>query len=163
MKTAMTIGFFDGVHLGHQEILKLLRKRNSHATILTFSNHPRSIIKPPAPPLLIPLSQKIDLLKQYADEVILLPFTMELAATPYEELLSRFDLSHLILGAGSAFGRNREGNETNLRELAKKKGFTVEYAPKLLLDGEPISSSRIRKAIASNELTLATRLLGRPI
>jgi riboflavin kinase/FMN adenylyltransferase len=160
MKTALTIGFFDGVHLGHQALLRLLRAQ-PHATILTFSNHPQSLFNPPAPELLIPLSEKVALLKHYADEVIVLPFTLEFAATPFDKLLSQFDLSHLILGTGSAFGKNREGHETNVRHYAKSRNIPVEYIPKLLLHGEPISSSRIRRALAAGDLNLAHQLLGK--
>lgn len=159
MKTALTIGFFDGVHLGHQTLLKRLRT-HPHATILTFSNHPKDLFNPPAPPLLLPLSEKIALLKTYADEVIVLPFNHELANTPFDTLLSQFDLSHLILGTGSVFGKNREGDEAAVRQYAKGQ-FTVEYISKTLFEGEPISSSRIRKALASGNTNLAKQLLGR--
>lgn len=162
MKTALTIGFFDGVHLGHQKLLKRLREQ-PHATILTFSNHPQSLFNPPAPSLLIPLEEKMALLKQFADEVILLPFTAEFAKTPYDQLLSQFDLSHLILGAGSVFGKNREGNETNIRKYGEDRGIVVEYVSKAFLLNEPISSSRIRQALASGDLNLAHQLLGRQL
>lgn len=160
MKTTLTIGFFDGVHLGHQALLKKL-KNHPHSTILTFTNHPQSLFNPPPPPLLIPLNEKIELLKQYADEVIALPFTLELAATPFEELLSQFELAHLILGQNSAFGKNREGDEEKVKLYAKENNFTVEYIDKLFLDGEPVSSSRIRKALANKNHQLVNQLLGR--
>ena len=160
MKTALTIGFFDGVHLGHRIILEKLRTY-PHATILTFSNHPRSILNPPAPKLLLPFEEKITLLQQYADNVIALPFTLEYAKTPFDELLAQYDLSHIILGSGSAFGKNREGNEANVRAFAAKKEIHVEYIPKLYIDGKPVSSSRIRTAIADGNLNLANQLLGK--
>ncbi len=162
MKTALTIGFFDGVHLGHQKLLKRLREC-PHTTILTFSNHPKSLFHPPAPQLIIPLSEKLSLLKAYADELIVIPFTLEYAATSYEKLLSQFDLSHIILGSGSSFGKNREGNETNVRKYAAPRHIVVEYIPKTLFDNEPISSSRIRQALAAGNLTLAQHLLGRKL
>ncbi|MBX7067667.1 MAG: FAD synthetase family protein [Parachlamydiales bacterium] len=162
MKTALTIGFFDGVHLGHQALLKRLRSF-PHATILTFSNHPQSIIRPPAPELLIPYETRVELLREFADQVIVLPFTDEFAATRYEELLDQFDLSHIILGEGSVFGKNREGNEENVRKYGAQNGITVEYFPKIVFEGEPISSSRIRKALADGKTTLAEQLLGRQL
>ncbi len=162
MKIALTIGFFDGVHLGHQALLKRLRQ-HPHATILTFSNHPQSVFRPPAPPLILPLEEKVTLLKLFADEVIVLPFTPEFAETTYNDLLSQFDLSHLILGSGSLFGKNREGNEANVRAYAQKKGFIVEYIPKVLFHNEPVSSSRIRRAMAAGDTPLAHQLLGKPI
>lgn len=160
MKTALTIGFFDGVHLGHQKILRRLREQ-PHATILTFSTHPQAFFKPPAPPLLMPLSEKIERLRAFADEVLVLPFDAELATTPYDALLSRFSLSHLILGEGAVFGANRQGTEANVRRYAEPLGIQVEYIPKLLFQGEPISSSRIRRALSLSDLTLAHQLLGK--
>ncbi len=162
MKTALTIGFFDGVHLGHQDLLKKLREK-PHVTILTFSNHPQEIIRPPAPELLIPYKEKMKLLRPFADILVSIPFTEELASTHFEELLNKFDLSHIVLGKGSVFGKNREGNEENVMKYGALKGIEVEYVPKTLFNGEPISSSRIRKAIASNELALAQQLLGKAV
>jgi riboflavin kinase/FMN adenylyltransferase len=162
MKTALTIGFFDGVHLGHQALLRRL-KALPHATILTFSTHPQAVIRPPAPPLLIPFEERIALLKQYAVEVIVLPFTPEFASTAYDALLDQFDLSHIILGAGSVFGNNRAGNEANVRKYGEKRGIIVEYIPKVLFNNEPISSSRIRQALAAGDLNLAHQLLGRKL
>lgn len=160
MKTALTIGFFDGVHIGHRALLSRLREK-PHTTIVTFSNHPQSLFHPPAPKLLIPLDEKIAHLKQYADELIVLPFTFEFAATPFDAFLAQFKLSHLLLGAGAVFGKNREGNEENVRKIAKEKGFTVEYLPKVLFKGEPVSSSRIRSALLAGDKQLADQLLGR--
>ncbi len=160
MKTALTIGFFDGVHLGHRALLKKLRA-HPHTTILTFSNHPQSLFKPPAPPLLIPLEEKLTLLKPFADELIVLPFTLEFAATPFDQLLDSFDLSHIVLGAGSVFGKNREGNEEAVRKYAEKKKIHVEYLPKFQWMNEPVSSSRIRRALAAGDQQLAQQLLGK--
>lgn len=160
MKTALTIGFFDGVHIGHQALLRRLRKE-SHATILTFSNHPEGVIRPPAPELLIPNERKIELLNEFADSVLIYPFTKEFASTPFDALLDQFDLSHLILGSDSVFGKNRDGTQENVRKYAEKRGIVVEYFPKILFDGKPISSTRIRKAIQDNNIELAQQLLGR--
>lgn len=162
MKTALTIGFFDGVHLGHQFLLKKLREK-SHATILTFSNHPQAVINPPAPELLMPFEEKLKLLREFADEVIVLPFTEEFAEIRFDQLLDRFELSHIILGEESFFGKNREGNKENVQEYGLKKGIEIEYIQKTLFEGEPVSSSRIRRALASGNLTLAQQLLGKRI
>lgn len=162
MKTALTIGFFDGIHLGHQKILKALREK-PHATILTFSNHPHDILKPPAPELLMTYEERIEGLQEYADVVMVLPFTQEFAQTKFDELLNRFDLSHIILGEGSVFGFQREGTEENVRKYGERKNIQVEYIPKVLFQGEPISSSRIRKAIANQQLIIVSQLLGKTI
>lgn len=160
MKTALTIGFFDGVHLGHIHLLKELRK-NPHTTIVTFSNHPLSFLHPPAPPLLISQEERLRLLKPYADTLLVLPFDAQLAATSFEELLSRFDLSQILLGAGSRFGYQKKGTEEAVRAWALPRNITVTYLPKLLLNGDPISSSRIRQALQTGNKPLAQTLLGR--
>ncbi len=160
MKKALTIGFFDGVHLGHQALLRRLSEY-PHSTVLTFSNHPRQIICPPAPLLILSLQEKIKLLESFIDEVIVLPFTQELSETPFDQLLDQFELSHLILGAGSVFGKDRQGNEENVRKYAEKRKIIVEYFPKILFEDEPISSSRVRKALEEENIHLATQLLGR--
>jgi riboflavin kinase/FMN adenylyltransferase len=160
MKTALTIGFFDGVHLGHRKLLSALRAK-PHATIFTFSNHPKSLLAPPAPPLLISVEERIRLLTDFADEVMVYPFTEELAATPFDLLLSRFDLSHIVLGKGSRFGKDQGGTEQAVRKWAEPRGIIVEYIPILLVNGEPVSSSRIRKALETKNQTLANQLLGK--
>jgi riboflavin kinase/FMN adenylyltransferase len=160
MKTALTIGFFDGVHIGHQAILKKLRS-HTFSTVLTFMNHPQEVLHPPAPELLISFAEKIKILQKYADDVVAVPFTLEYAATPFDELLSQFDLSHIILGEGAVFGKDRQGNEENVRNYGASRDIIVEYVPKLLFQDEPVSSSRIRKAIAAGNLVLAYQLLGK--
>lgn len=162
MKTALTIGFFDGVHLGHQTLLKKLRE-HPHTTILTFSNHPQSLFHPPGPEPIIPLEEKLALLQPYADELVVKAFDRAFANTPYSTLLSQYNLSHIILGQGSVFGKDRQGDEANVRAYAKALHIQVEYLPKLTLYGEPISSSRIRQALAAGNLTLAQQLLGRKL
>jgi riboflavin kinase/FMN adenylyltransferase len=164
-QTALTIGFFDGVHRGHQELLKTLKQQGKHATALTFISPPSTVIRPNLPhsPLLTPWPMKLALLQQSGiDAVILLPFTLEFAATPFDQLLSQFSLSALVLGTGSAFGKNREGNEANIKRFAENRPFSIRYLPKETFEGKAISSSAIRQAIVSGDLQLAAQLLGRP-
>ncbi len=164
-KTALTIGFFDGMHLGHQALLRRLKQNGTHTAVLTFVHHPLKILKPgaPHPPLLTPWPLKLALMEQMGiDSAILLPFSQEFGETSFEELLSRFDLSHLILGVGSAFGKNREGSEQNIKTFAEKKKFEAHYIPKSTWNGETVSSSAVRKAIGAKNLRLAAQLLGRP-
>ncbi len=160
MKTAITIGFFDGVHLGHQALLNVLRKY-PHTTIFTFSNHPLSLFAPPGPDLLLPLEEKLALLKTFADELIVVPFTKAFAATPFDQFLDQFDLAHLVLGQGAAFGKDREGTENHVRQYALSRNMTVEYIPKLQIDGRFVSTTAIRQAKASGNHSLVTQLLGR--
>ena len=119
------------------------------------------MIKPPAPEPLIPLDEKIALLKEFADEVIVVPFTKEFANTDFRDLLAQFSLSHLILGEGAVFGKGRAGNEENVKKYGAEKQFVVEYVPKLQFEGEPISSSRIRALLKNGQFELAHKLLGK--
>lgn len=161
-RTALTIGTFDGVHIGHQALLTRLKNCFSHATVLTFTNHPLEILKPDqAPKLLTSISVKLELLEKYGiDVAITIPFTKELANLTYEAFLDPFPLAYLVLGADTAFGKNREGNRANILKLAQTRGFKVEYLEKVLFDGEPVSSRRIRTAIANKDFNTAKQLLG---
>jgi riboflavin kinase/FMN adenylyltransferase len=162
---ALTIGMFDGLHLGHAALLNQLKSKKCPSAVLTFVNHPSKVLQPTAPPksLLTSFAVKLALLEKIGiDHTVIIPFTLEFAATPFEDLLSRFSLSHLVLGQGSTFGRKRTGTEENIRSYANKHRFAVEYVPKTTLDGKPISSSRIRDAIHLADFSLAEKLLGRP-
>jgi riboflavin kinase/FMN adenylyltransferase len=153
----LTIGSFDGVHLGHQALLKHLRAKlppNSILSILTFSNHPSHLFTPHSPTLLIsPPLQKVKHFENYgADLVILIPFDAAFAGTSFEKFLRHMKeslgFSYLSLGEGATFGKNKEGNEANVKLLAKEIGFEVDYLPKYLVNGTPVSSGRVRALIA---------------
>lgn len=158
---ALTIGTFDGVHLGHRALLRALKQRGSPTAVLTFTTHPLELLRPPAPHWICSFDERLERIEECGiDLVIALPFSPELAAMTYDQFLSQFPLSHLLLGEGDTLGKNRQGNLETLTAYAQKKHFTFEYIPKLWLDGQVISSTRIRAAIAANDLTLVTRLLG---
>jgi len=163
--TALALGNFDGVHLGHQALLRHLKTLASHTTLVTFTNHPYEVLRPThVPTPLCTLEEKLHLLEPFAlDVVITLPFTPALAQLTYEEFLAPFPLTHLLIGLGDALGKNRAGNFEALTLLGKIRGFTVDTMTKTHLDGGPISSRRIREALASGHLTLAQKLLGRNI
>ncbi len=153
----LTIGSFDGVHLGHQALLKHLKAKlpsSSPLIVFTFSNHPSHHFAPTNPiPLICSPTQKARLLAAYgADIVILAPFTSEFSKTPFDqflrELKQKIPFSHLVLGAGATFGKNKEGNEENVKRLAPELGFEVEYLPKVTVQHKPLSSGHIRGLIA---------------
>lgn len=156
---AFSIGMFDGMHPGHQALLHHLRLRGT-SVVLTFSNHPSRT------PLVCTLDHKLQLLKQNVDLILLEPFTPAFAEQPFDqfltELQSSLPFSHLILGEGASFGKNRGGTPDKVMQFADKTSLTVEYIPKSLFDGKPISSQRIRSAIESGQLDLVTKLLQRP-
>lgn len=170
--TILTIGNFDGVHVGHQGILKHLtlraKEKNEEAIVLTFSNHPATILRPnSAPKALCTQEQKLKLIqKAGVDRLILLPFTRSLAEKSpkkfLEDLRMNLPFTHLILGHDGSFGHNREGNIQSLPDLADHFGFTFEYLPKQAVQNETVSSSLIRKKISEGKLEEAKAMLGRP-
>jgi len=169
--SGLTIGSFDGVHLGHQALLRHLRsklKSGEKLVVLTFANHPSHILKHrTSAPLIISPEHKRALLEEFGVDVLLLiPFTTEFARTSFEQLLralkEKIHFTHLVLGDGASFGQNREGDETSVRKLAAQLQFEVEYMPKLELNHQVISSALIRALIASGKLKEAGAYLGRP-
>lgn len=167
----LTIGSFDGVHLGHQALLKRLREKlpaDGILVVFTFSNHPAHHFASHTPlPLICPPLQKAKLLAEYgADMVILIPFTADFSQILFDQFLSRLKeklgFTQLVLGTGATFGRYKEGNEENVKRIAPKLGFEAEYLPKLTLQGAPISSGRIRSLIAQGALHEVQTYLGRP-
>jgi riboflavin kinase/FMN adenylyltransferase len=163
---ALTIGMFDGVHLGHQQLLKKLLATGQKTAILTFIPHPREVLSPShsSPLQLTTHAQKKKLLEKLGIHfLITLPFTREFAQTRYDQILNSIPFTHLILGRGSAFGYKREGTEIAVRAWAKNRPVTIEYLPKFELDGAPVSSIRIRNALMTGDRPLAERLLGYPL
>jgi riboflavin kinase/FMN adenylyltransferase len=169
--SGLTIGSFDGVHLGHQALLKHLRAQlpvRSPLIVLTFSNHPSSLFSPHSPtPLICSPLQKVKYLKEYGVDIVLfLPFTHEFANTPFDIFLKflkqRLNFSCLTLGQGATLGRNKEGNEANVKTFAEKLHVQVDYLQKYLINGLPVSSGRIRHLITQGKLPEAKECLGRP-
>jgi riboflavin kinase / FMN adenylyltransferase len=161
---ALTIGMFDGVHLGHQHLLQELKKRGK-AAVLTFSHHPADTLRPgTAPPLLCTLEKKLNLLQKHgADLIIALPFTSSLATLSYDTFLKQIrrhlPFTTLVRGQGDAFGHNQEGTEENVRRLAQELNFEAVYLPKFMYDGEAVSSKKIRTLIEQGDFQKAFHLL----
>jgi riboflavin kinase / FMN adenylyltransferase len=166
----LTIGSFDGVHIGHQALLKHLKSKlpsNGVLAVFTFLNHPTHLFTPHhLTRLICPPLQKVKHLADYgANIVCLIPFTSEFAKTSFREFLlhlkKQLNFSYLALGTGATFGKNKEGNEANVRKLASELAFNVDYIPKTLVKGIPVSSGRIRSSIAQGALHEVQEYLGR--
>lgn len=168
----LTIGSFDGVHRGHQEVLKktveVANKLHSIPTVLTFSNHPAEILRPNNSPLrLISLPHRLRLIEaEGIERLYLLPFTYEFsqqtAAEFLEELLLRFPLKALILGYDSAFGRNREGTYEFLAPFARAHHFDLIQVVEETCKEGAVSSRLIRQLLREGDLSKVEKLLNRP-
>ena len=170
--TWLTVGTFDGVHLGHQEIVRQLaagaHQLGYPAVVFTFFPHPAIVLgKRPDPFYITTPEERADLLGEFgADTVITLPFDRQIAATTAHDFISRLDyhlgMRHLVIGKDFALGKDREGNAGRLAELGIEFGYSLEVFPPIQIDGEIVSSSRIRAALSRGDVDLVTRLLGRP-
>lgn len=167
----LTIGVFDGVHRGHQALIGRLREEASRrgllAVVLTFSNHPRIVLGNGGDMGCITSvrTRKRLLEETGVDQVIMVPFTLELARTPAREFVSllsdRLRMRGLVVGPNFALGRNREGDVSMLTALGRETGFEVLVLQAQTEDGEVISSSAIRTAIMKGDISKAAVLLGR--
>jgi len=169
--TVLTIGTFDGVHLGHQKILQrldeLAQTRNAQSVLITFHPHPRSIVahSPPVPLLTTPEEKALLLSKFGLRHLVITPFTRgfsELSPEAYitSFLVQKFSPSAVVIGYNHRFGRDRKGDIQLLRRFGKGFGFDVEEIGKETLLEWEISSTHIRKAISSGDIQMANRLLG---
>jgi len=167
----LTVGVFDGVHRGHQEIIKKLttgaHANDAPAVVLTFDPHPASVLSGQEIKCLTLPDERADLLgKLGVDVVITEQFTRELSTvTAYDFMLRlthQLRLQHLLIGYDFALGKGREGNATRLTEIGSELGYTVEVVPALSEESGVISSTEIRKLIEIGNVAEATRLLGHP-
>jgi riboflavin kinase / FMN adenylyltransferase len=162
--TALTIGNFDGVHLGHQTLLRHLRQTAEQTIVFTFSNHPSEILHKTTTPYLTTLPHRLELFEKIGiDNTILIPFSESFSKKTAKVFLTQLKetipFTHLILGHDAVIGHDRKNN---LYELSEQLAFSLEYLEPVLVDGKIISSSEIRKCILSGHLTDAGHLLGRP-
>ena len=170
---AVTIGAFDGVHLGHQSVLTHLRQQavslEVPTTVVTFEPLPREYLRPlEAPPRITTLRDKWPLLAECGvDRVLCLPFNeslRQLSAREFVEevFVSGLGVRYLAFGDDFRFGNRREGDLDYVRALADEFGYAVAPTPTLELGGDRVSSTRIRAALAEADFELAAQLLGRP-
>lgn len=168
---ALTIGNFDGLHLGHQKIMHALKElthdQRGAKVVMSFSNHPIEILKPDLTVTKITsLEEKLELFKEFGiDIVVLLEFTPALQQLSYrqflEEIRASIPFSYLVLGEGASFGKNQEGTEARVKALSKTMGFEVIYLEKALYNDMPISSKLIREYLKIGDVEYIKNLLGR--
>jgi riboflavin kinase/FMN adenylyltransferase len=157
----MTVGMFDGVHRGHQHLIRTLQALGGRSVVLTFLNHPGEILGSSSPDLITPPSLKEELLReQKIDEVIMMQFTSSFAEMTYDQFLESYPIQYLVLGTGAALGKGRRGSIEALRFLGKRRGFEVVEVAHLQEFGEVISSSRIRILLKEGRKDEAEQLLG---
>jgi riboflavin kinase/FMN adenylyltransferase len=170
---AITIGNFDGVHRGHRQIMQrvreLAREHGWKAAVLTFDPHPSKLVAPDrAPRLLTPPEERARLiLGQGIDEVLILPFTSEVAKLTPEEfvreiLAGKLKARAVLVGDNFRFGNRAAGHAGSMEELGRKYGFTTEIVKAISWRGRVISSSEIRGLIQAGNVSLVCRLLGWP-
>lgn len=169
----VSIGNFDGVHLGHQKILRTVveraRQLDAFASVITFDPHPLKVLRPAqAPPLVCTLQQKLEGFAAMGIEAALvLRFDMNLAARSPEEFVREFLAGPLrakavLVGDNFRFGHKQAGTAATLQEMGARLGFTVEIIEPVVLNGEVVSSTAVRRAVSEGRVTDAARLLGRP-
>ena len=170
--SVVTIGAFDGLHRGHQNLIDQLKKdarqRQAQAVVITFHPRPKTVLAPHLPNndyLTTPEEQIVLFEALGIDILILTPFTLELAKTTAQDfvklLVERLNMVELCVGYDFALGRNREGNVEKLTELGQVFGYTLQQVAPLVLEDEIVSSTRIRQHLLEGNIRQATRLLGR--
>lgn len=167
----LTIGVFDGVHLGHKyllsELVEQARLKNLISGVVTFKQHPQRLLKPQSSlPFLTNLPQKIKLLKDEGVEAIItLSFTLELAQTGAHQFVSLLQkylrMCGLVLGPDFSLGRNKEGNVAVLRALGQSMNFSLTVVPEITINGEVVSSTAIRNTLSRGNMRKVHDMLGR--
>lgn len=171
--TVVTVGTFDGVHLGHWAVLQEIRRRAAarerHSLLVTFDRHPLTVVRPgDAPALLTTADEKKEILSQSGlDYVAFLPFTEGLSRTEPAEFVRRilvggFRVAELVIGYDHGFGRSRAGDIELLRRLGEELGFAVDVVHSVEVGGIAVSSTAIRSRVAAGRVAEAAALLGRP-
>jgi riboflavin kinase / FMN adenylyltransferase len=173
LNPVLTIGNFDGIHLGHQSLIQKVRERSREiqgiSLVVTFHPHPAQILRPSkAPRQIVSDEGKVELIFQYGiDSVLSIPFTKEFAQIPAKDfiqdvLVSRIGMKEIVVGYDYTFGKKREGNIHLLKEFGGKLGFQVHVHPPVTIGTHLVSSTRVRELITSGAMEEARMLLGRP-
>ena len=169
----VTSGTFDGVHYGHQKILKRLneitKKNGGESVLLTYWPHPRLVLYPDQELyLLSSIEEKAALLSEHnVDHLVIIPFTKEFSNLSSEEfikniLVNKIGTKKLVIGYDHKFGKNRSGSFEELKKDGPIYGFDIEEIPKQMIENKAVSSTKIRKALSVGEIDIANDYLGRP-
>jgi riboflavin kinase/FMN adenylyltransferase len=166
----LTVGVFDGVHLGHKYLISRLKvlawQRNLLSGVVTFRQHPQSVMSPQSElSYLVDLNRKINLLKDEGVKVVIpVSFTAELAQLSARQFISllkkHLRMQGLVIGHDFALGQSREGNNTALRALGQEMNFTVNMMTPVMINGEVVSSTAIRNALARGDMKRVHKLSG---
>ena len=170
---SLAIGVFDGVHLGHQTVIgqacESARQTGAASAVVTFGCHPNAVVAPGhVPPLIYPLSKKLRVIASLGvDTTLVIHFDKAFSEITGEEFIRGLHrqagaLRAICVGETFQFGHRRSGNVALLRKLGGELGIEVHALPDVSLDGQPVSSTRIREAIRAGQFEVASRLLGRP-
>ncbi|MFN4110648.1 MAG: bifunctional riboflavin kinase/FAD synthetase [Ignavibacteria bacterium] len=171
-KTVLTVGTFDGVHLGHRKIINEMIyqsvENNCRNLLITFDPHPQIVLsKSNSIKILTTLEQKLEYLNNLSvQNVLVINFTKQFSQIDFktfveEYFVNRIGVHTVVVGSDHHFGKNREGNPDTLRELGKVFDFNVIKVDPLIFDGNKISSTRIRKALIEGNIELANKMLGK--
>ncbi len=170
--TLLTLGVFDGVHAGHLSLVRTLQQKAVERELLpgvvTFSPHPAEVIRPGEQvPLLMSVEERVQFIRDLGISLVVpMTFTRELSCHTPERfvrlLIEHLRMKGLILGPDFSLGRDREGTCATLEALGTRLGFTVESVPPFTMDGQVVSSTAIRRALATGDVVAARRMLGRP-
>jgi len=171
--TACGMGNFDGVHTGHQRLIRELvtraKKEGLESFIVTFEPHPLKILSPKsAPPLITSLEQKMKLIESFGvKNILLIPFTKKFSDTSYEEFIDRILIEKLktkfvVVGYNFQFGSGGKGTAEKLKAIGLKKGFETLIVPPVTVEGKTVSSTLVRDLIEKGKMKEAEKLLGRP-
>lgn len=171
--SVVTLGNFDGLHLGHQELVRMVIRRareiSGRSVVVTFRPHPLKVLAPEkCPPLISIYEEKIQLFEKLGIDVLVkIPFSLRFAEmTPRqfvkEVLCDTLGAKDIFVGYNYRFGKGREGTTQTLKLMGKEFGFTVHEVDQISLNGEVISSTKIRQLLSDGEVEHAARLLGRP-
>ncbi|MFA6980405.1 MAG: bifunctional riboflavin kinase/FAD synthetase [Ignavibacteriaceae bacterium] len=170
--TIITIGTFDGVHLGHQEIFNVLINKSKNngcrSFVITFEPHPRMVIQPNSDlKLLTTFDEKVEILRKMGiDNLLVIPFTKEFSQLTSEEFFRKYiingiGIKKMVIGYDHHFGKGRDGDEQKIRSLGALNNFEVQKTEAVTINETVVSSSKIRHALSEGEVKTAAQMLGR--